>query len=134
MLVGQRKTWLGRMCKKHVPDDSLASANVAETSGRGYLMMSSAGLGLNDFQMLLVVTGFWGAITVHILKTHSSCTMSQEQFRCYGYILLLLGAVASGIAKTYATSEPVLSEVISTLIIGFSSAVGGIYLSRGYFK
>lgn len=97
-------------------------------------MASYGELGLNGLQVLVIVVGLWGAITVHILKKHSSCAMLQEQFRCYGYVLLLLGAVASGIVKTYGVSEPVWSEVFSTLIIGFSSAVGGIYLSRGYFK
>lgn len=85
------------------------------------------------FEFLLLVAGIWGVVTITILARWSGSELSPAASRGFGFAHIALGATGAGLTQLAALSEPIFANLLSSLMVGFSSAVAGIYVARGYF-
>lgn len=85
------------------------------------------------FTFLLFVAGGWSILTITVLQRWSGVGLSPAASRGFGFGHVALGAIGAGLTQLASANEPVYSNLLSNLMVGFSSAVAGIYVARGYF-
>ena len=84
------------------------------------------------FIFLLFVVGVWGVLTIFVLQRWSGVELSPAASRGFGFGHVALGALGAALTQL-ASNEPVYANLMSNLMVSFSSAVAGIYVARGYF-
>ena len=78
-----------------------------------------------------LVTGPWLFITVFLMKKFSGASLHPEKCRLVGFVLIFLGAMGAAILQC-VQGTTIIANLLSFLMVSFSSAVGGVYLSKGY--
>lgn len=83
------------------------------------------------FGFAILITGIWGVATILLFKRFSGSSLSQQACRGVGYTAIALGCGGAALMQL-VKGEVVAANLFANLMISFSSAAGGVYLSKGY--
>lgn len=83
------------------------------------------------FGFAIFVTGVWCVVIILLFRRFSGRSLSQQACRGVGYTAIALGCGGAALMQL-VKGEIVAANLLANLMLSFSSAAGGVYLSKGY--
>jgi hypothetical protein len=84
-----------------------------------------------NFTALIIIFGLWAVATICLFKRFSGSSLPAETCRIVGYSAIAIGSIGAALMQL-VEGEPVAPDLLANLMLSFSSAAGGVYLSKGY--